>query len=124
MNTNSITRLKESFDLIAQTEPDSRVEFWYARDLMNELGYERWENFFKVIQKAVVSCENSGAEIQNHFRDVKKMVDIGSGISRPIDDIMLTRYACYLIAQNGDPRKEEIAFAQTYFALHYDLSFL
>ncbi|HAQ60775.1 TPA: DNA damage-inducible protein D [Candidatus Delongbacteria bacterium] len=117
MNTNSITRLKESFDLIAQTEPDSRVEFWYARDLMNELGYERWENFFKVIQKAVVSCENSGAEIQNHFRDVKKMVDIGSGISRPIDDIMLTRYACYLIAQNGDPRKEEIAFAQTYFAL-------
>ena len=117
MNTNSITRLKESFDLIAQTEPDSRVEFWYARDLMNELGYERWENFFKVIQKAVVSCENSGAEIQNHFRDVKKMVDIGSGISRPIDDIILTRYACYLIAQNGDPRKEEIAFAQTYFAL-------
>ena len=117
MNTNSITRLKESFDLIAQTEPDSRVEFWYARDLMNELGYERWENFFKVIQKAVVSCENSGAEIQNHFRDVKKMVDIGSGISRPIDDIMLTRYACYLVAQNGDPRKEEIAFAQTYFAL-------
>ena len=110
-----ITKLQKTFEEYSHTAEG--VEFWYARDLMNELGYERWENFFKVIQKAVVSCENSGAEIQNHFRDVKKMVDIGSGISRPIDDIILTRYACYLIAQNGDPRKEEIAFAQTYFAL-------
>jgi DNA-damage-inducible protein D len=117
MNTNSITKLKESFDLIAQTDHDSGIEFWYARELMSGLGYERWENFYNVIKKAIVSCENSGAETQNHFRDVKKMVDIGSGISRPVEDIMLTRYACYLIAQNGDPRKEEIAFAQSYFAL-------
>ncbi|MDD3156333.1 MAG: hypothetical protein PHP14_02885 [Candidatus Pacebacteria bacterium] len=96
MDTNSITRLKESFDLIAKTEPDSEIEFWYARDLMNGLGYGRWENFYNVIQKAVVSCENSGAEIQNHFVDVNKMVEIGSSISRPVEDIMLTRYACYL----------------------------
>lgn len=117
MNTNSITRLKESFDVISQKETSSGVEFWYARDLMGKLGYSKWQNFIEVINKSKISCVNSGAILENHFTDASKMVDIGSGISRSIEDIMLTRYACYLIAQNGDPKKEEIAFAQSYFAL-------
>jgi DNA-damage-inducible protein D len=117
MNENTLSKLKTSFDLLQQTVPDSDVEFWYARDLMPELGYDRWENFSKVIQKGVESCKTVGAPVENHFRGVTKMVKIGSGAERPVDDIVLTRYACYLIAQNGDPRKEPIAFAQTYFAL-------
>jgi len=92
-------------------------EFWFARDLMGLLGYTKWENFAKVIDKAKISCQTSGHSISDHFPDVRKMVYIGSGAERPIDDIALTRYACYLIAQNGDPRKVEIAFAQTYFAV-------
>jgi DNA-damage-inducible protein D len=96
MNTNSIKKLKESFDLIAQIDHDSGVEFWYARDLQKTLGYSEWRNFFKIIDKAKESCSNTGVDSQNHFVDVNKMVDIGSGISRSIDDIMLTRYACYL----------------------------
>jgi DNA-damage-inducible protein D len=84
---------------------------------MPELGYDRWENFSKVIQKAAQSCKTVGASVENHFRGVTKMVTIGSGAERAVEDIVLTRYACYLIAQNGDPRKEPIAFAQTYFAL-------
>lgn len=117
MNTNTITKLKNSFDAIQKTVPESDVEFWYARELMVELGYDRWENFSKVIQKAEEACKTVGASVENHFRGVTKMVGIGSGAERPVDDIVLTRYACYLIAQNGDPRKEPIAFAQTYFAL-------
>ena len=81
------------------------------------LGYDRWENFDKAIQRAMDSCETSGIEVENHFRDVTKMVALGSGAKRNVKDYMLTRYACYLIAQNGDPRKEEIAFAQGYFAV-------
>ena len=81
------------------------------------LGYAKWENFAKVIEKAKIACRNAGHSVEDHFPDVRKMVDIGSGAERPIDDIALTRYACYLIAQNGDPRKVEIAFAQTYFAV-------
>ena len=92
-------------------------EFWFARDLMGLLGYTKWENFAKVIDKAKIACQTSGHSIADHFPDVRKMVDIGSGAEREIDDIALTRYACYLIAQNGDPRKVEIAFAQTYFAV-------
>jgi len=117
MNTNDITRLKTAFDAIVQTVPDSDVEFWYAREIMGVLGYDRWENFSKVVKKAAQACEGVGAEVDNHFRGVTKMVQIGSGAGREIEDIILTRYACYLIAQNGDPRKTEIAFAQTYFAL-------
>jgi DNA-damage-inducible protein D len=117
MNKNTIVKLKSSFDAIRQTVPDSDVEFWYARELMTELGYDRWENFSKVIKKAAEACKTVGASVENHFRGVTKMVSIGSGAERAIDDIVLTRYACYLIAQNGDPRKEPIAFAQTYFAL-------
>ena len=117
MNTESIVKLKSSFDAIAQRLPDVEFEFWYARDLMSALGYDRWENFIKVISKATDACKGAGGDVFNHFRDVTKMVKIGLGSERTIDDVMLTRYACYLIAQNGDPRKEEIAFAQTYFAL-------
>lgn len=117
MNKNTIMTLKNSFDALQQMVKDSDVEFWYARELMPELGYDRWENFSKVIQKATDACKPVGAPVDNHFRGITKKVSIGSGAERAIDDIVLTRYACYLIAQNGDPRKEPIAFAQTYFAL-------
>lgn len=93
------------------------IECWFARDLQKLLGYSKWENFVKVVGKAKSACEQSGEEVANHFPDVRKMVEIGSGTEREIADIALTRYACYLIAQNGDPRKEEIAFAQSYFAV-------
>ncbi|WP_255516424.1 BRO family protein [Luteimonas suaedae] len=81
------------------------------------LGYSKWDNFLNVVSKAKTACEVSGHVVPDHFADVGKMVDLGSGSQREVDDIMLTRYACYLVAQNGDPRKPEIAFAQTYFAL-------
>lgn len=93
------------------------VECWSARELQSLLGYSKWENFEKVIQKAKDACKNAGEFIENHFPDVRKMVGIGSNTERPVEDIALTRYACYLIAQNGDSRKEEIAFAQNYFAV-------
>lgn len=112
-----LIELKEKFDSIINTEEKEHVEFWYARDLQVQLGYKRWENFIETIKKAMQSCENAGIEIDNHFREVTKMVQIGSGAQRNLEDYMLTRYACYLIAQNGDSKKEEIAFAQTYFAV-------
>jgi len=93
------------------------IECWSARELQNLLGYSKWENFSKVIEKAKESCVNAGEKISDHFPDVRKMVKIGSGAEKEIDDILLTRYACYLIAQNGDSRKEQIAFAQNYFAV-------
>ncbi len=93
------------------------IECWSARELQDLLGYSKWENFEKVIQKAKDACKNAGEEIEYHFPDVRKMVKIGSGAEKEIDDILLTRYACYLIAQNGDSRKQEIAFAQNYFAV-------
>lgn len=117
MDHSTISKLTSSFDTLARQIPDENTEFWYAREIMTALGYDRWENFSKVIHKASIACETAGGVVANHFRGVTKMVPIGSGAERPVDDIMLTRYACYLIAQNGDPRKEAIAFAQTYFAV-------
>ena len=100
-----------------QKDPASGVDFWCARDLQMLLGYARWENFEKVIDKAITACKNSGYDPRYHFRDITKMVRVGSGAERAVNDIGLTRYACYLIAQNGDPGKDAIAFAQTYFAV-------
>jgi DNA-damage-inducible protein D len=93
------------------------VECWSARELQKLLGYSKWENFSKVVEKAKESCQNAGQEISDHFPDVRKMVTIGSGAEKQVDEILLTRYACYLIAQNGDSRKEQISFAQNYFAV-------
>ena len=93
------------------------IECWSARELQELLGYSKWENFEKVIIKAKAACRTAGELVENHFPDVRKMVEIGSKSERSIDDMLLTRYACYLVAQNGDSRKEEIAFAQNYFAI-------
>jgi DNA-damage-inducible protein D len=109
----TLTSVFESHAQVAETG----VEFWLARDLQHLLGYAEWRNFLAVVSKAKTACEVSGHAVPDHFVDANKLVDIGSGVVREIDDVMLTRYACYLIAQNGDPQKEAIAFAQTYFAL-------
>ena len=117
MDKKRISQAKEQFDLVIHSDTAAEVEFWYARELMPLLGYERWENFDKAISRAMDSCETSGIEVSDHFREITKMVTLGSGAKRSVKDYMLTRYACYLIAQNGDPKKEEIAFAQSYFAV-------
>lgn len=116
MNTDTIQALTETFEGHAQ-QTDNGVEYWLARDLQYLLGYTAWRNFTAVITKAKTACEVSGQTTSDHFVDVNKMVELGSGSQRAVDEIMLTRYACYLIAQNGDPKKQEIAFAQTYFAI-------
>lgn len=115
MKTELIQTLTSTFETHAQ-QTEGGVEYWLARDLQYLLGYSKWDNFLNVVSKAKTACEVGGHEVKDHFADVGKMVDLGSGSQREVDDLMLTRLACYLIAQNGDPRKEEIAFAQTYFA--------
>lgn len=115
MKHELIVELTGTFEAHAQEA--GGVEFWLARDLQHLLGYKEWRNFVSVINRAKTACEVSDHPIGNHFVDANKMVDLGSGSTREVDDILLTRYACYLVAQNGDPKKKEIAFAQTYFAL-------
>lgn len=115
MKKELIQRLHKSFEECAHQEDG--VECWNARELQERLGYSDWRNFLLVIEKAKMACKNAGQEVTNHFVDVTKMVGIGSHSQREVADITLTRYACYLIAQNGDPKKAEIAFAMTYFAM-------
>ena len=120
MDIQKIQQYKNAFDLIAKEIKDDAnniIEVWYARELQQVLGYTRWENFVVAISRAIESCKTLKVSVDDHFREVTKMVLLGSGSQRKVQDFMLTRYACYLIAQNGDPKKEEIAFAQSYFAL-------
>jgi DNA-damage-inducible protein D len=117
MKRELVHSLTATFEEHAQ-QTEGGVEYWLARDLQHLLGYVEWRNFSTTaISKAKTACEVSGHSVADHFVDVNKMVDLGSGSQREIEDLMLSRYACYLIAQNGDPRKQEIAFAQTYFAI-------
>lgn len=115
MDNKLIEQLRQSFENYAHEDGD--VEYWYARDLQKLLEYTDWRNFLQVVDKAKSACETSNQQIVDHFVDVNRMVEIGSTAERSIEDIKLTRYACYLLAQNGDPRKTQIAFAQTYFAI-------
>lgn len=121
MDIQSIQQYKSSFDAIASyiegEDGKEHVEIWFARDLMAQLGYAKWENFQAAIKRAIESCNTQRIDVNDHFRLINRNISLGKGATRDVDDYMLTRYACYLIAQNGDPRKEQIAFAQSYFAV-------
>ncbi|MBR4908677.1 MAG: DNA damage-inducible protein D [Acidaminococcaceae bacterium] len=117
MEKGLITELKSRFDSMAHIDEESGIEFWYARELQAALGYSEWRNFTNAVDKAKISCEAATGLVSNHFVDVNKTIQMPKNAEKTIPDMKLTRYACYLIAQNGDPRKDEIAFAQSYFAL-------
>ena len=120
MDIQKIEQYKSAFDAIVEIVKDedgNEIEVWYARELQTVLGYARWENFVVAIGRAIESCKTLGVSVDDHFREVTKMIALAKGAQRDVQDFMLTRYACYLIAQNGDPKKEEIAFAQSYFAI-------
>ena len=120
MDIQKIEQYKSSFDAIVKLikdEDGNDIEVWYARELQTVLGYARWENFVVAIGRAIESCKTLRVSVDDHFREVTKMIALAKGAQRDVQDFMLTRYACYLIAQNGDPKKEEIAFAQSYFAI-------
>ena len=116
MPNNLVNTTEKDFESIKHID-ENGVEFWYARELMTMLEYSKWGNFVKVIDKAKESCKNSNMDVLDHFADIGKMIMVAKGAERKIDDYKLTRYACYLIAQNGDSRKKTIALAQTYFAV-------
>ena len=115
MKTTEIVSLLEKFEAVVCTVDE--VECWSARSLQELLGYTKWQNFENVLEKAKIACGHAGEDIGNHFSDVCRVIEVGKGAENQVDDTMLTRYACYLVAQNGDSRKPEVAFAQTYFAV-------
>ena len=117
MNKIIIEKLQDEFNQISSILEDTQIEYWYARDLQKVLGYSEWRNFNNVIDKAKTSCETAKIDSFYHFVNINKTINMPKGATKKINDIMLTRYACYLIAQNGDSSKEPIAFAQTYFAM-------
>lgn len=121
MDIQKINRHTASFNeithFVKSDDEKEQIEVWFARELQFVLGYARWENFLLAINRAMESCKSQKVNLDDHFREFTKMVGLGSGARREVKDFMLTRFACYLIAQNGDPKKEEVAFAQGYFAL-------